>query len=127
MPRLSLVLASLLSAAFASPSDASATYDLVEPQVCLAGSWGSSSRLEWRVQLGVFDEPNHAEALASSLRARGLCVETYLAAWLAGGDREPRVVVSSAYASRDLAERAASDYRGNGSDAMVRRFVVWRR
>jgi hypothetical protein len=125
--RLSLVLASSLIALLAPTGDAAAAHELVESQVCLAESWGTSSRREWRVQFGVFDDPVRAQALERELQARGLAAETYLAAWLAGDEREPRSVVSAAYRSRVFAERAARRHRGSHGDAMVRQFIVWSR
>lgn len=99
--------------------------ELVNPLRCLAGEWGKSARVEWRVQLGVFDDRDVAERFAARLRAKGLPVDEYVAASLARGDREPIVVVSGAQTSRRAAARVAKRFAAAAPGAFVRRYKVW--
>jgi hypothetical protein len=111
------------AAAAAAPARAvpEEDYDLVEPLRCLAGSWGESSRQEWRVQLGVFDDPEGAARFVDSLTARGLLAERYAGVWLVGDNDEPQVVVSPEMAP----DADTSAYRAVVGDAFLRRFRVW--
>jgi hypothetical protein len=103
-----------------------ASYDLVPPRRCLAGSWGDASSLEWRVQLGVFDDADGADRFIARLARRGIAAERYAGAWLVGDDREPQVVVSATLpASAAARKKAVARHRRVVADAFARRYRVW--
>ena len=115
-----VALVMLPTSAQASPRD----YDLVPPLRCLAGNWGTPA-VEWRVQVGVFNNAEGAKAMEGVLTLLGLPAERYIAVWRLDPDNEPQVVVSRAYRTRAAAERAARRYRRVTGGAIVRRFTVW--
>jgi hypothetical protein len=122
-----LLAAAFVLAALARPAAAGDPLpDLVPPTTCLAGSWGQSSRIEWRVQLGVFDDHAAASRFASALRAKGLGADEYVAAWRVRDDKEPIAVVSHAQSSREAAARAVGRYRAAAPGAFTRRYRIWR-
>lgn len=130
LTRATLVLLAVVttatSSAMAGPTPTTPTYDLVSYRTCLAGSWGTSTVHEWRVQFGVFAGGADPEVLGRRFAALGIPTEAYLAAWLSGDD-EPLVVVSRSYRTRAAAERAGRRYRAKVSDAVVRPYVRWTR
>jgi len=97
------------------------SYDLVGTRTCLAGSWGEHSTVEWRVQLGLYNDAAHADAIALRFQKRGIAAETWIAAWLAG-DAEPEVVVTPALHDRAAAEKLA---RRLGHHSFARAYTVW--
>lgn len=114
-------------ATIARPAAANAPLpNLVPPRTCLAGSWGQSSQLEWRVQLGVFDDHAAASRFARALRAKGFAADEYVAAWRVRDEKEPIAVVSNAQPSHEATARAARRYAAAAPGAFARRYRVWR-
>lgn len=114
----------LLAASGVAHARPRARYDLVRPRACLAGGiTGEPGVSEWRLQLGVFADESGAIALEKTLARRGIRADHFLAAWLANGEDEPQVVVSSAvYPDASAARRAARRLQARGVTALVRPF-----
>ena len=123
-PLTGLLLCLLLAASRTTHARPSTTYDLARPRACLAGGLtGEPGIPEWRLQFGVFADEDRAIAQEKTLARRGIRTAHFLAAWLAKGEEEPQVVLSSVvYPDAAGARRAAQKLRTRGVTVLVRRF-----
>lgn len=102
------------------------SFDLVPPFTCTAGGiLGEPGKIQWRLQLGVFEEEAGAAALEERLGRRGVGAERFLATWLVDDNREPLVVVSTTtYRNAAAATRAARRLKRKGISAIPRQFEL---